>query len=222
LVNAFLILGEENTHKFQTNRCAQNGEFKQLNNNLKICINPIDEKINSENNYYNTNSEINEYEENNYSINNERPEFSHVGESFDVIMTGNLIYRYALNQIELEGFWKINNNSEKESFSYLFQNSHEKCCCVIKKKDIEFSTKEEYKSWNSKDDDYYLNICAANIFEVVLIPNENVFKNLLSFVSGEYHGFFIYYEKTIEDQFVLNFSLDDNQIKITGIYFSLI
>jgi len=131
-------------------------------------------------------------------------------------MTGHLIYRYTTNQIELEGSWKINSDSAKENFSYLFQSSIEKLSCIIKKKDIEFANKDEYSKCFLKDDEYLLNICVANIFEVVLLPNENVFRSLLNFISGEYHGFFIYYEKTIEDQFMLNFSLDDDQIKITG------
>ncbi len=154
---------------------------------------------------------------------NESEEYSYNEgmDNYDVVMIGNMLYRFGTNQIELEGYWKINNDSQKESFSYLFQNSNEKISCTIKKKDIVFNNKNEFEGCQVKDDNYTLNICASNIFEVMLLPNEDIIKGLLNFISGEYHGFFIYYEKTIEDRFILNFSLDDDQIKVTGKFNSL-
>lgn len=157
--------------------------------------------------------EYNEYNENYNSVNNE---------NMDVVMTGNLIYRYSTNQIELEGFWRINLDAQKENFSYLFKNSNEKICCLVKKDEIHYNSKDEYESYNTNNNDFVLNICSANIFEVILLPNETVFRSLLNYISGDYHGFFIYYEKTIEDQFMLNFSLDNDQIKITGILLKIL
>ena len=202
-----------------------NNQSNLNNKNQRFNINTAEDsrKLTSDHNA-NTNSDDNEYDDSGYGYNGPESNainqpFKNNEESFDVVMTGNLLYRYTTNQIELDGFWKISLDSQKESFSYLFQSSVDKVCCLVRKKDIEFDTKNEYDSCTLKDDEYLLNICTANIFEVVLLPNENVFRSLLNFISGDYHGFFIYYEKTIEDQFMLNFSLDDDQVKITGIYF---
>jgi hypothetical protein len=63
---------------------------------------------------------------------------------------------------------------------------------------------------------YILNLCSANIFEALLIPDFELFKYILSFLSGEYHGFFVYFGKTIEDNFNLNFNYEDNQVRVSG------
>ena len=63
---------------------------------------------------------------------------------------------------------------------------------------------------------YVLNLCSANIFEALLIPDYELFKYILSFLSGEYHGFFVYFGKTIEDYFNLNFNYEDNQVRVSG------
>jgi len=139
--------------------------------------------------------------------------------SSDVIMTGNLQYRYTINQIELEGFWIINNDSQKESFSYLFQKNTEKVSCEISKTDIEYlesTTNKTIPANLLQRNSFMLNICSANIFEVILLPHEGIFKALLQYLSGNYHGFFMYFEKTIEDQFYINFILDDDQVRISG------
>ena len=61
-----------------------------------------------------------------------------------------------------------------------------------------------------------MNLCSANIFEALLIPDYELFKYILSFLSGEYHGFFVYFGKTIEDSFNLNFNFEDNQVRVSG------
>lgn len=129
-------------------------------------------------------------------------------------MIGNLQYRYNLDQIELEGTWGMNNDSARERFSYLFLKKHDKISCAIKKDEIEFSSFSDESSLQR--DELVVNICSANLFEVVVIPHPNIFRVLLQFLSGEYHGFFMYYDKTIEDRFMLNFFLEEAQVRISG------
>ena len=38
----------------------------------------------------------------------------------------------------------------------------------------------------------------------------------MEFLFGEYSGYFIYYSKTIEDKFNLNFNVSDSLVKING------
>ena len=129
-------------------------------------------------------------------------------------MCGNLVYRYNLDQIELEGTWGMNNDSARERFSYLFLRKHEKIVCTVKKEEIEFSNIAEENSMVK--DELIVNICSANLFEVIVIPHPNIFRVLLQYLSGEYHGFFMYYDKTIEDRFMLNFGLEEAQVRISG------
>ena len=99
----------------------------------------------------------------------------------------------------------------RERFSYLFLNKQDKLTCRIKG-DYIHSDNEKRK------DDFILNICSANLFEAILIPNANIFNTVINYLTGEYHGFFMYYDKTIEDRFYINFILDDNQVRISGSY----
>ncbi len=127
-------------------------------------------------------------------------------------MSGSLLYRYSTDQIELEGFWSISSDMTRERFSYLFLNKQDRLTCRIKADQIE--TDGEFRK-----DDFILYICSANLHEAILIPNSNIFNTVINYLTGEYHGFFMYYEKTIEDRFYLNFILDDNQVRISGIYY---
>jgi hypothetical protein len=124
-------------------------------------------------------------------------------ESTDIVMTGSLLYRYASDQIELEGYWSMTSDKTSEKFSYLFLKKHEKLACRVKAE--------------NRKDDYIVNICSANLFEAILINNANIFKTAIQYLTGEYHGFFMYYDKTIEDRFYINLILNDNQVRITGI-----
>ena len=61
-------------------------------------------------NYYDNSNDISEKNEN---------------VSQDIINEGYLLYRYSSNQIEIEGFWYVNDEpSYKERLSYLFSNSN--------------------------------------------------------------------------------------------------
>lgn len=181
---------------------------------------------------------------------NQYPNFQS-DENIDIIMTGNLIYRFSLDQIELEGFWSLNNDVTRERFSYLFLKKCDKITCPIKLSEIEqyeaehsnnskaggnsISDVNEYKSNNTScannnmqkeilnanyiyKDEYHLCICSANLFEAITISHPVIFNCVTNYLTGEYHGFFVYYDKTIEDRFYINFDYDDNQVKINGIY----
>ncbi len=139
----------------------------------------------------------------------------------DIVMEGNLIYRHELDQIEFEGNWCMCNDATKESFSYLLLKDKQSIICPVKMNQIDFSGIEsngEYlkKYLSTPRQEYYLHICAANIYECLFLPHNVIFNTVLSFLSGEYHGYFLYYNKTIEDRFLLNFSLEDNQVRING------
>lgn len=168
-------------------------------------------------------------------------------------MTGNLIYRFSLDQIELEGFWSLNNDITRERFSYLFIKKCDKITCPIKISEIEqayqsntslnnsnnnLDTSEQFDLNNIESsklkvknlcadeplnenylykDEYNLSICSANLFEAITISHPVIFNCITNYLTGEYHGFFFYYDKTIEDRFYINFDYDDNQVRINGI-----
>lgn len=135
----------------------------------------------------------------------------------DIVLEGNLIYRYSNNQIELDGNWFINNdNNTKERLSFLFMKSTEFTECIIDKESI------YYENSKSNMNDFKIKICAANIFECLLINDLDVFQTILDFLSGEYAGYFMYYGKTIEDRVCLNLTYQDSLVRINGkhiIYF---
>ena len=59
------------------------------------------------------------------------------------------------------------------------------------------------------EDEYHLSICSANLYEALTISHPLVFNCITNYLTGEYHGFFVYYDKTIEDRFYINFDYDD-------------
>jgi hypothetical protein len=123
-------------------------------------------------------------------------------------MTGNLLYRYSLDQIELEGCWSV--DETKEKFSYLLLKKYDKLVCKIPREVIDFSGTDGIPR------DYQLNICSANLHEAFLMNDASVFRTAIQFLNGEYHGFFMYYDKTIEDRFYLTLSIDDNLVRLAG------
>ena len=125
-------------------------------------------------------------------------------------MEGYLLYRYGQDQIEIEGTWSISSEIEKNKpykFSYLLSQKKEKKMIQIpiKKDDIDFSHYEpsiNASKYMSNDNEHFLlNLCNANIFEILLIPNQDLFINIC---------------KTIEDRFYLNYTLEDNQVRVNG------
>ena len=117
-------------------------------------------------------------------------------------MEGYLLYRYGQDQVEIEGTWSISSELEHNKpyrFSYLLNQKKEKDIIQIpiKKDDIDFSHYEpsiNASKYMSNDNEHFiLNLCNANIFEVLLIPNHDLFNNILTLLTGEYHGFFVYF-----------------------------
>ena len=167
----------------------------------------------------------------------------------DIVMEGNLFYRYGMDQIELDGQWSLSSETTKCHFSYLLSSKQKVIPIHIDPKDLGVKDFNNYgqniNNANNQEKNennninktminnydimmkcnqyfdqtykkYVLNLCSANIFEALLIPDYELFKYILSFLSGEYHGFFVYFGKTIEDYFNLNFNYEDNQVRVSG------
>ena len=167
----------------------------------------------------------------------------------DIVMEGNLFYRYGMDQIELDGQWSLSSETTKCHFSYLLNSKQKVIPIHIDPKDLGVKDFNNYgqniNNANSQEKNennninktminnydimmkcnqyfdqtykkYVLNLCSANIFEALLIPDYELFKYILSFLSGEYNGFFVYFGKTIEDYFNLNFNYEDNQVRVSG------
>ena len=186
----------------------------------------------------------------------------------EIVMEGNLFYRYGMDQIELDGLWSLSSEVAKCHFSYLLSCKQKVIKIHIDPKDLGISENNnsggnnntqaqgnninnqnvdtnhnnvnsinningnEIKDMNNNNNiynilmnnkyydhsckKYILNLCSANIFEALLIPDYELFKYILTFLSGEYHGFFVYFGKTIEDCFNLNFNYEDNQVRVSG------
>ena len=149
----------------------------------------------------------------------------------EIVMDCYLIYRYQLNQIELEGNWGIANNQMNEKLSYLFNKSNEKHRILLNKSEVIDLTQptktiqtgiENVKRNNifytSKDLENMIsiNLCAANIHEILLLNNQRIISEVLKFLSNEYSGYFVYFSKTIEDKFTLKLTLTDSLVIITG------
>ena len=167
----------------------------------------------------------------------------------EIVMEGNLFYRYGMDQIELDGQWSLSSETTKCHFSYLLSSKQKVIPIHIDPKDLGVKDFNNYgqninnangqeKNENNNINKtminnydimmkcnqyfdqtykkYVLNLCSANIFEALLIPDYELFKYILSFLSGEYHGFFVYFGKTIEDYFNLNFNYEDNQVRVSG------
>ena len=178
----------------------------------------------------------------------------------EIVMEGNLFYRYGMDQIELDGVWSLSSETAKCHFSYLLsskqkviqihidpkdlgikdmnqninnegnqanqqiQNQNKVQNCDMSNMNNEIKDNNNYNNIMLKSNKYYdpnnkkyiLNLCSANIFEALLIPDYELFRYILTFLSGEYHGFFVYFGKTIEDSFTLNFNYEDNQVRVSG------
>ena len=189
----------------------------------------------------------------------------------EIVMEGNLFYRYGMDQIELDGVWSLSSEVAKCHFSYLLSCKQKVIKIHIDPKDLGIKdisqnnndggnsniqgqsqyinnqngdinhniannnmNGNEIKDMNNNGinniynimmnnkyfdlscNKYILNLCSANIFEALLIPDYELFKYILTFLSGEYHGFFVYFGKTIEDCFNLNFNYEDNQVRVSG------
>ena len=81
-------------------------------------------------------------------------------------------------------------------------------------KEIVIQNKEGMVDVKSTENILYL--CPATVHEILLLPNIHIFKSVLSYMSGFFSGFFIYFNKTIEDKFKLSFTLEENQVRVSG------
>ena len=131
----------------------------------------------------NLDGELNEYDENDSSSN--------------IVLFGNLIFRFALNQIELQGHWALEEQLEiREKCCYLFSlNAENNCRRLSLTLDNEVDTN--------------LMICASNLMECQLV--DSLFKYVIEFLTGNYNGYFMYFGKTIEDKFELHFKEIDRE-----------
>jgi len=141
----------------------------------------------------------------------------------DIVLEGNLIYRYLSNQIEFEGNWFMSlDQGVKERLSYLLLKNHEFTECLVNCDDEdEKSENDSENKYNNKpsDSSYHnmkIKICSANLFECILINKAKIFNAVLEYLDSEYAGYFMYYGKTIEDRFNLSFELQDSLVKING------
>jgi hypothetical protein len=126
----------------------------------------------------------------------------------DIILEGYLIYRFSNNQIELEGNWYMSSDTlVKEKLSYLFVKSNDYMECIIPKDDIDK---------NTGNDGFKIKLCSANLVEAILINKQQVFESCLTFLTGEYSGYFMYYGKTLEDRIDLNLELHDSLVRVSG------
>ena len=144
------------------------------------------------NNSYNNNN--NNYYDNSYDVSQKNNNISQ-----DIINEGYLLYRYSSNQIEIEGFWYVNDEpTYKERISYLFTNSNSIKNVIMP----------------IENNNVNVTICSANLIEDFSI--DFLFKECLNFLSGEYAGYFMYYSKTIEDRFKMNLEIEDSLVKLYG------
>lgn len=138
----------------------------------------------------------------------------------DIVMEGYLLYRIESDQLELEGNWCMSNDETKERFSYLHLKDKPHINCPIHLSEVYYSDTYDanysQSFTNNLRNVYNLNISSSNIIEAILIPHGGIFNTVLNFLSSEYHGYFLYFKKTIEDRFGLNFSYENNQIRIDG------
>lgn len=128
-------------------------------------------------------------------------------------MNGKIFYRFTANQIELDGFWSMSSEPNKERFAYLFKKPADKIDFYIDKNEVKsshLSSREDSKKM------FQLHISTCNIHELLLINNSRLYTQILNFISSDYHGYFIYFSKTIEDSFYITFEQTNGQTKISG------
>ena len=130
--------------------------------------------------------------------------------NYDIKMRGHVLYRYKLDQVEIEGQWNMVGDENSEKFAYVVLKNSMDVTCEIPYEDIQNSPPE------LQGRNFTLHVCSANLHESILIAHPDVLSAVLEFLSTEYTGYFIYFYKTIEDRFNLNFELDNGQIKISG------
>ena len=188
---------EKKTKKYNKNSWSdEEEEFEELENEMNLESDDEEYYHNVRKHKHNNNRN---YSYRNYYDNSNDISEKNDNVSQDIINEGYLLYRYSSNQIEIEGFWYVNDEpSYKERLSYLFSNSNSIKHVIMP----------------IENNNVNVTICSANLIEDFSI--DFLFKECLNFLSGEYTGYFMYYSKTIEDRFQMNLSIEDSLVKLYG------
>ena len=135
----------------------------------------------------------------------------------EIILKGYLIYRTTFNQIEIIGNYIYNKN--EYPFAYLLNKENNNLAYKIPTHTINPSNDANLNKEFLQKDNYYLNIGINNITQILIIKNIEINQFITPFFSGQYIGYYIKDNKTIEEQFFLSF-LNNNisipQIKLIG------
>ena len=188
---------EKKTKKYNKNSWSdEEEEFEELENEMNLESDDEEYYHNVRKHKHNNNRN---YSYRNYYDNSNDISEKNDNVSQDIINEGYLLYRYSSNQIEIEGFWYVNDEpSYKERLSYLFSNSNSIKHVIMP----------------IENNNVNVTICSANLIEDFSI--DFLFKECLNFLSGEYIGYFMYYSKTIEDRFKINLEIEDSLVKLYG------
>ncbi len=188
---------EKKNKKYNKNSWSdEEEEFEELENEMNLESDDEEYYHNVRKHKHNNNRN---YSYRNYYDNSNDISEKNDNVSQDIINEGYLLYRYSSNQIEIEGFWYVNDEpSYKERLSYLFSNSNSIKHVIMP----------------IENNNVNVTICSANLIEDFSI--DFLFKECLNFLSGEYTGYFMYYSKTIEDRFQMNLSIEDSLVKLYG------
>ena len=188
---------EKKTKKYNKNSWSdEEEEFEELENEMNLESDDEEYYHNVRKHKHNNNRN---YSYRNYYDNSNDISEKNDNVSQDIINEGYLLYRYSSNQIEIEGFWYVNDEpTYKERISYLFTNSNSIKNVIMP----------------IENNNVNVTICSANLIEDFSI--DFLFKECLNFLSGEYTGYFMYYSKTIEDRFQMNLSIEDSLVKLYG------
>lgn len=137
-------------------------------------------------------------------------------EKNEILIKGYLIYRTTFNQIEIIGNWIYDN--KEQPVSYLLNKQNNNLAYKLLKYEIKNSNYNFNINKNIQGDYFYLNIGNKNITQILIIDNDNIHQIITPFFSGQYIGYYINNDRTIEEEFFLSFLNDDyfNQIKIIG------
>ena len=188
---------EKKTKKYNKNSWSdEEEEFEELENEMNLESDDEEYYHNVRKHKHNNNRN---YSYRNYYDNSNDISEKNDNVSQDIINEGYLLYRYSSNQIEIEGFWYVNDEpTYKERISYLFTNSNSIKNVIMP----------------IENNNVNVTICSANLIEDFSI--DFLFKECLNFLSGEYAGYFMYYSKTIEDRFKMNLEIEDSLVKLYG------
>ena len=188
---------EKKTKKYNKNSWSdEEEEFEELENEMNLESDDEEYYHNVRKHKHNNNRN---YSYRNYYDNSNDISEKNENVSQDIINEGYLLYRYSSNQIEIEGFWYVNDEpTYKERISYLFTNSNSIKNVIMP----------------IENNNVNVTICSANLIEDFSI--DFLFKECLNFLSGEYAGYFMYYSKTIEDRFKMNLEIEDSLVKLYG------